>query len=110
MLISIVAAIMLTSALAWNVDTSDDRAQFVMDEIQYFNRDLSREALVEKYTQMQADALAFMRGTNHLFWMDLGQHALLDQYGNTNDTKTWLCGDAHHLQCTYPPPQQQQLT
>ncbi len=37
----------------------------------------------------------FFRGTNHLFWADLGKSAWLDSFGGKKGTRIWIVGDLH---------------
>ncbi|KAH9259717.1 hypothetical protein BASA81_002139 [Batrachochytrium salamandrivorans] len=84
-----------THSNAWTLNNTAARASYVVSEIIYRNRGLPRAILDEKYTDMQASTFAFLRGTNHLFWDDLGTDALLSTFGNTAQTRTWLSGDCH---------------
>ena len=71
------------------------RATTVVGEISAFNASLPPEARAEKSSRMKESVLAFYRGTNHLFWKDLGGSPLLLPYGGVPATRTWLSGDAH---------------
>ncbi|KAH9259716.1 hypothetical protein BASA81_002138 [Batrachochytrium salamandrivorans] len=84
-----------THSNAWTLNNTAARASYVVSEIIYRNRGLPRAILDEKYTAMQKGVFPFLRGTNHLFWDDLGTDALLSTFGNTVQTRTWLSGDCH---------------
>ncbi|NCG19373.1 MAG: DUF2252 domain-containing protein [Rhodobacterales bacterium] len=49
-----------------------------------------------KYCKMSESPYAFFRGTNHLWWTDLGEDERLLEFGNPQ-TATWIQGDAHVL-------------
>lgn len=49
----------------------------------------------EKYAVMSTSALAFFRGSAHLFWQDLGKSPQLAPFGGVASTRIWLVGDAH---------------
>jgi uncharacterized protein (DUF2252 family) len=55
-----------------------------------FNRGRDPERLRLKYKAMAKDALAFFRGTAHLFWEDWPRHSALDRA-----PLAWNCGDLH---------------
>ena len=55
-----------------------------------FNRGRDPERLALKYRAMQTDALAFFRGTCHLFWDDWPSTTSLD-----DAPAAWACGDLH---------------
>ena len=55
-----------------------------------FNRERDPERLALKYKGMQVDALAFYRGTCHLFWDDWPSSSPLDKV-----PPAWTCGDLH---------------
>ncbi|MBM7117936.1 DUF2252 domain-containing protein [Archangium primigenium] len=74
---------------------AQSRTAFVVDELNAFNGTLPPGLLAEKYTRMKASAFAFFRGSNHLYWKDLGASPLLATYGGTRATRTWLSGDMH---------------
>jgi len=59
--------------------------------IERFNAGREPERLAIKYRAMRASAFAFLRGTAHLFWEDLGslEGALPDS------PLVWACGDLH---------------
>lgn len=84
------------------IDTADDLAQAavsrtstVVAEIQAANAGLSDVLRAEKYAAMKESPFAFYRGTNHLYWKDLGASPDLGWYGGVAATRTWLNGDMH---------------
>ncbi|MET0405406.1 MAG: DUF2252 family protein [Cystobacter sp.] len=74
---------------------AQSRTPFVVDEITAANASLAADVRAEKYALMKESAFAFYRGTNHLYWKDLGTSPLLATYGGTSTTRTWLAGDMH---------------
>ena len=74
---------------------ASSRTSVVQAALTADNADLSAAARDEKYDAMAESAFAFYRGSNALFWMDLGDGAWLDAYGGDSLTRTWLCGDGH---------------
>jgi uncharacterized protein (DUF2252 family) len=61
-----------------------------VESIVTFNRGRDPERLALKYKAMQVDALAFFRGTCHLFWDDWPAATRLDKA-----PAAWTCGDLH---------------
>jgi uncharacterized protein (DUF2252 family) len=59
------------------------------------NAALPAAARAEKYAAMKASPFAFYRGSNHLFWRDLGTSPQLVAYGGVAATRTFLAGDQH---------------
>ena len=57
--------------------------------IQLFDRDRRPELLDRKYRKMRKNALAFFRGSCHLFYRDLPQSSL------NLAPPVWICGDLH---------------
>lgn len=74
---------------------AQSRTAYVVAEIQAANAWLSDAARAEKYAAMRASPFAFFRGSNHLYWKDLGQSPDLTTYGGAAATRTWLSGDMH---------------
>lgn len=70
------------------------RRELVHQEITAWNADLLPSDRAEKFEAMAEGAFAFFRGSNHLYWMDLGQSPLLQTYGGPG-TVIWLQGDLH---------------
>src|SRR6185369_18016042 len=62
----------------------------VIQRIIAYNRDRDPERLSLKYKAMRKDALAFFRGTCHLFAEDWPQK---DRVNDAPDV--WVCGDLH---------------
>ena len=58
--------------------------------IEQYNRGRDPERLVLKYNKMAEDALAFFRGTAHLFYEDWPADRALREA-----PATWVCGDLH---------------
>jgi len=86
---------LLLSLAAPHADAAQSRTQFVVDELTAFNASITPALRSEKYTRMKESAFAFFRGSNHLYWKDLGASPLLASYGGTRATRTWLGGDMH---------------
>jgi uncharacterized protein (DUF2252 family) len=61
-----------------------------LESIAKFNRGRDPERLARKYKAMQANALAFFRGTCHLFCTDWPHAGMLDA-----GPPAWVCGDLH---------------
>jgi len=70
------------------------RTSYILTELSAYNSKLPATKRNEKYLEMEADPFAFFRGTNHLYWKDLGKSSSLVTYSSTS-TKCWLSGDAH---------------
>ena len=67
-----------------------DRSAQLIERIARFNRGRDPERLARKYKAMQENALAFFRGTCHLFCADWPRaHAL------NGAPPVWVCGDLH---------------
>jgi uncharacterized protein (DUF2252 family) len=58
--------------------------------IQAFDRERHPELLDRKYSKMRKNALAFFRGSCHLFYRDLPQESSLNLA-----PPVWICGDLH---------------
>jgi uncharacterized protein (DUF2252 family) len=71
-----------------------ERIALIPDAIDYWNNDIHYWDRKTKYGQMLANAYAFYRGTDPLYWFDLGQDERLTTFGNEH-TVTWLSGDYH---------------
>jgi uncharacterized protein (DUF2252 family) len=71
------------------------RTSYVVAEIQAQNAPLDAADRAEKYTAMKQSPFVFFRGTNHLFWKDLGASPELSDYGATPSTRAFLGGDMH---------------
>lgn len=93
-LFSVVASAALFSASAVAAP-AQSRTSEVVAEITAANAALPESARSEKYAEMKESAFAFYRGTNHLFWKDLGVSPALQTYGGTSGTRTFLQGDLH---------------
>ena len=59
------------------------------------NARISRAGRREKFAAMAGDAFSFLRGTNHLYWHDLGTAPALSRFGGGADTRIWIQGDMH---------------
>ena len=75
--------------------TAMSRTSYVVAELNAFNADLSAAERAEKYTAMKASPFSFFRGSNHLYWKDLGASPELLAYGGTSQTRAWIGGDMH---------------
>lgn len=62
----------------------------IWDRIEAYNRGRDPERLALKYRKMATDALAFFRGTAHLFYEDWPADKTLGRA-----PAAWLCGDLH---------------
>lgn len=62
----------------------------IWDRIEAFNKGRDPERLALKYRKMSVDALAFFRGTAHLFYEDWPADKTL-----ARAPLAWLCGDLH---------------
>ena len=62
----------------------------VLGRIKKFNHGRDPERLARKYRAMQKDALAFFRGTCHLFCSDWPRSGVVD-----DAPLVWVCGDLH---------------
>ncbi|WP_437870328.1 DUF2252 family protein [Sorangium sp. So ce363] len=86
------SAIALTAAPG---SAASSRTSYVVAEITSANAGLSSSARSEKYAEMKASPFTFFRGSNHLYWKDLGSSPQLVTYGGASSTRTWLGGDMH---------------
>lgn len=75
--------------------TAQSRTGYVIAELNAFNAGLTATARAEKYAAMKASPFAFYRGSNHLYWKDLGASPELLAYGGTSETRAWIGGDMH---------------
>src|SRR5262245_32397039 len=75
--------------------TAKRRTRFVQTEVQAANAALTDALRAEKYGEMKASPFAFFRGTDHLYWKDLGQSPDLSTYGGQSATRAWIGGDMH---------------
>lgn len=66
------------------------RSTRILRDIEDWNRGRDPERLHLKYKAMHKDALAFFRGTCHLFCADWPRHSRLDE-----TPPVWVCGDLH---------------
>ncbi|MEB3232424.1 MAG: DUF2252 family protein [Leptolyngbyaceae bacterium] len=71
-----------------------DRSRFVLEALQAANHHLSDRDRRAKYTKMAQSAFRFYRGSNHLFWADLGRDPRRQQFGSDRTT-IWIQGDLH---------------
>jgi uncharacterized protein (DUF2252 family) len=71
------------------------RTSVIKAELDAYNSQLTTSMRAEKYTEMAADAFAYFRGTNHIFWKDMGGSPSINTYGGVSNTRTWISGDAH---------------
>ena len=90
---ALVGALLVLSAA--DAVAAQSRTSFVVAELDAFNASLSPEARAEKYARMKETAFTFFRGSNHLYWKDLGTSSQLSTYGGGTYTRTWLGGDMH---------------
>lgn len=84
------ASLLPASALAARSRTAE-----VIAQITSANAALSAADRAEKYAAMEASPFAFFRGSNHLYWRDLGSSPQLAQFGGVVATRTFLAGDQH---------------
>ena len=70
------------------------RKEFVISQLEAYNKDLKTKSRNEKYCKMAATAYAFYRGTDHLYWSDFSNGRRPKKF-STPETKTWLQGDLH---------------
>lgn len=74
---------------------ASSRTSYVVAEIAAQNASLDAADRAEKYAEMKQSPFVFYRGTNHLFWKDLGASPELAEYGAIATTRTFLGGDMH---------------
>jgi len=74
--------------------STDERAQWVRDEVTRVNADLAAADRAEKFAAMAESPARFFRATNHLFWADLAADDRLARYGR-DDTRSFILGDLH---------------
>lgn len=74
---------------------TQSRTSYVVNELNAWNAALSAADRSEKYAAMKASPFAFYRGSNHLYWKDLGSSPDLVWYGGATTTRAWLGGDMH---------------
>ncbi len=72
------------------------RSELVWGRIRKFNRKLEPSSRNKKFSRMAKSPFAFFRATAYLYWEDLGQHGLLEAFGDGKDTRLWIHG---HLDC-----------
>jgi len=65
-----------------------------LDALKQWNKGLSDQNRLMKYSKMVCSPFVFFRGTNHLFWRDFANHPELEMFGN-GQTKIWIQGDLH---------------
>lgn len=70
------------------------RKDFVIKELQTFNKRLTKKIRTDKYCKMAISAFAFYRGTDHLFWADFSKRKRPKEFSSL-ETRTWLQGDLH---------------
>jgi uncharacterized protein (DUF2252 family) len=75
--------------------TAMSRTSYVVAELNAFNAGLSAADRAEKYAAMKASPFSFFRGSNHLYWKDLGDSPELFAYGGVSQTRAWIGGDMH---------------
>ncbi len=78
-----------------NENAVSSRTAYVVAEINAQNASLDAASRAEKYAAMKQSPFVFYRGTNHLYWKDLGQSPNLSPYGGLSTTRTFLGGDMH---------------
>jgi uncharacterized protein (DUF2252 family) len=90
------AALALGAGLAPNpAFAARSRTAEVVAQVTSANAALSAADRAEKYAAMEASPFAFFRGSNHLYWRDLGSSPQLAQFGGAPVTRTFLAGDQH---------------
>jgi uncharacterized protein (DUF2252 family) len=90
--------VLLMAGVALSVapaDASHSRTAEVVATITASNAGLSAADRAEKYSLMKASVQAFFRGSNVLYWRDLGAAPQLAIYGGGSSTRTFLGGDQH---------------
>jgi len=73
---------------------SDSRRDFVISELENFNKDIARKDRHAKFCKMSTNPFVFYRGTDHIYWADFAQDMRLKKFGGKK-TKIWLQGDMH---------------
>ncbi|MGD1904070.1 MAG: DUF2252 domain-containing protein [Geitlerinemataceae cyanobacterium] len=63
-------------------------------EIRERDRNISPADRQRKYAKMAVSEFCFFRGTNFLFWEDLGRDRRIEVFGSDR-TRTWIQGDLH---------------
>src|SRR5512145_1715735 len=62
------------------------RTSWVVAEVNAQNASIDAASRTEKYAAMKQSAFVFYRGTNHLYWKDLGASPDLYDYGKLSTT------------------------
>lgn len=93
-LVSLLALGFLGAAPA-RLEAASRRTSVVVAEINAANAALSTAERAEKYAAMKVSPAAFFRGSNHLYWKDLGRSPHLSTYGGVVATRAFLAGDLH---------------
>jgi uncharacterized protein (DUF2252 family) len=94
----VAASVTTLAALLWASSpalASRARTAEVVAAITSVNAGLSASARAEKFALMKDSPLAFFRGSNHLYWKDLGSSPMLARYGGQVASRALLSGDAH---------------
>lgn len=95
LLISLLATAMLGSAI--NVQAAAPRASWVVSQVYNFNHQFAATDsadLATKMSTMAASPFAFYRGTDHIFFQDMGTLPG-SSYATTQSGYAWLGGDTH---------------
>ncbi len=74
---------------------SPDRPAWVRDQIRRYDRHLEPRFRKVKWGLMARSPFRFFRGSDELFWSDLAESSLLEDFGGGKGTRLWLSGDAH---------------
>lgn len=93
-LVALVGLVTWLAPLA-SASAARSRSAEVIAQITSANAALSAADRAEKYAAMKESPFAFYRGTNHLYWRDLGASPQLTTYGGAAATRTFLGGDQH---------------
>ena len=71
-----------------------NREAWLVSQFEQWFHGLDPESFAAKHEAMAESVHGFYRGSNALYWSDLGNDARLTTYSNVN-TVTWLQGDMH---------------
>ncbi len=72
-----------------------NREAKIRNELSLNNQEIAEGFRKEKFQKMAASPYAFYRGSNHLFWEDFYNDWRLSFFGGSEETLTWINGDAH---------------
>jgi len=72
-----------------------NRDQQIIQALDFNNKDIDSKYREEKFEKMSANPYYFFRGSNHLYWEDFYNDWRINFFGGTEETLTWINGDAH---------------